>query len=592
MSHLADSQIYIEPTFPDEKSAFQAESFRKRDRSALRRAVMWKLVYLALALIPSAYLLFFHHSSSSSSSKPNPVSGSRRPASHSPNQCPQVEPLFPRRTNDALEWMDNYLRSDAYFHYSSDLLSSAIQYRTVTWDDMGRVGEDERWDTFPEFASWLERSFPGVNSTLQLDMVNTHSVVYTWGGSDSSLQPILLTAHQDVVPVNDDSLDQWEHPPWSGDQDDHYIWGRGSVDTKDTLLGVMEAVEQLIDASFQPRRTVILAFGFDEEIKGPQGAAHIATFLEDQYGKDGIAVIVDEGSTILDLWGADFALPAVAEKGSFDLEITVNVPGGHSSMPPKHTGIGIMSQLITMIEDDIFSPKLDEDNPFIDALRCGAAHGPRFPPDWAHHLLEDELDLLVEDVSFHPLFSFLCKTTVAVDVIHGGIKINALPETTTVSINHRVNIGDTIDGIKNKYTELAASVAERHNLYLSAFDDSTPTEDLPSTIVLVSKYALDPAPLTPTSIDGTTPFSVFSGTTRALYGQEVIVAPALTTGNTDTRHYWDLTRHIFRFSPGWDPRDEGLGNAHTVNERVGASHHVAGVQWYSLFIRNMDEADL
>jgi Gly-Xaa carboxypeptidase len=360
--------------------------------------------------------------------------------------------------------MNNYLRSDAYFHHSSDLLSSAIEYRTVTWDDMGPVGEDERWDTFPEFASWLERSFPSVNSTLQLDKVNIHSLVYTWEGSDLDLKPILLTAHQDVVPVNDDSLDQWEESPWSGDQDGHYIWGRGSVDTKDTLLGVMEAVEQLIDASFQPRRTVILAFGFDEEIKGPQGVAHIATFLKTSTARMALlSSLTREAPSLIFgvLISPSLLLPRRAAltlrlRSMFLVAIHLCLRSTRAS--------GIMSQLITLIEDDIFSPKLDDENPFIDALRCGAAHGPRFPSDWAHHLLEDELGLLVEDVSHHPLFSFLCKTTVAVDVIHGGIKINALPETTTVSINHRVNIGDSIDGIKKKYTELAASVAETHNL--------------------------------------------------------------------------------------------------------------------------------
>jgi Gly-Xaa carboxypeptidase len=98
--------------------------------------------------------------------------------------------------------------------------------------------------------------------------------------------------------------------------------------------------------------------------------------------------------------------------------------------------------------------------------------------------------------------------------------------------------------------------------------------------------------VTPTNIDTVTPYAVLSGTTRALYGDAIVMAPGIMTGNTDTRYYWALSRHIFRYVPGWDPESEGMGRIHTVDERVSVKAHVDNVKWFGLFIRNMDEADL
>ena len=86
---------------------------------------------------------------------------------------------------------------------------------------------------------------------------------------------------------------------------------------------------------------------------------------------------------------------------------------------------------------------------------------------------------------------------------------------------------------------------------------------------------------------------ISAGTTRAVYGEDVIVSPGMMTGNTDTRYYWDITKHIFRYGPGFDPTwDKGLGNVHTVDEKISVVNHINMVKWFTLFVRNMDEADL
>ncbi|KAL9616066.1 MAG: hypothetical protein Q9160_009026 [Pyrenula sp. 1 TL-2023] len=462
---------------------------------------------------------------------------------------------------------------------------------------MGPIGEDARWEIFYSFKLYLAQTFPLIHANLQLDVVNTHGLVYTWGGSNATLKPTLLMAHQDVVPVADSTLDAWTHPPFSGFFDGKFVWGRGAKDCKDQLFAIMDSVELLIDAGFKPQRTIILSFGFDEEISGRQGAGHLAPYLLKKYGKDSISAIIDEGAGISSIWGSSFATPGVAEKGYVDVEIVVRMSGGHSSIPPAHNGIGVMSELITLIESHPYEPRLSSENPILGLLQCGASYSPDFPPKLRkllasrperNSLKKDKLALEASKESLAA--KYLMTTSAAVDLIQGGVKVNALPERTSAIVNHRVNVGEHPSDVKAKLGRLAKEVAAKYNLTVHAFDGA---KEIPASITLQAlKTELEPAPVTPTAINPISAYSVLSGTTRALYGKDVVMAPGMTTGNTDTRFYWQLSRNIFRFGPGWDSEDEGLGNIHTVDERASAKGHVLATRWFSLFIRNMDETDL
>jgi Gly-Xaa carboxypeptidase len=141
-----------------------------------------------------------------------------------------------------------------------------------------------------------------------------------------------------------------------------------------------------------------------------------------------------------------------------------------------------------------------------------------------------------------------------------------------------------------RLTKLARQVSKKYNLTLNAFDGS---EEGPMSLSLVAhKTVLEPAPVTPTSTSALSAYSVLSASTRALYGPKIIMAPGIMTGNTDTRYFWQLSQNIFRFAPGWDSEEEGFGNIHTVDERASVKAHVLSVQWFSLLLRNMDEAIL
>jgi len=531
--------------------------------------------------------------------------------SHKPlgAQCGQAEPLSPSFTNDHLDKMVGYIDSPDFFDAAIANMAGAVQIPTESFDDMGPVGEDPRWEILFEFAEYLKKTFPLVHSKLSLEKVNTHGLVYTWKGSNADLKPTVLMAHQDVVPVAKATIGQWTHPPYSGYYDGKYLWGRGSNDCKNNLIGILESIELLLQAKYEPKRTLVLSFGFDEEISGLHGASKLASFLIDRYGKDGAAVILDEGAGIANAWGTNFAVPGVAEKGYIDVEVILRMPGGHSSVPPPHNGIGVMAELITQIEANPYESRLHKENPFLSLLQCGAEYSEDFPkkirkllPSHSANTCAKKEDKLAHEAAkLGDAFKYLFTTSQAPDIISGGVKSNALPERTVVLVNHRVNVGEQTSVVKDKLTKIAHSIAKKYNLDVHAFTNST--DETPSSITLRDTgKALEPAPVTPTEIFSTetnntlSPFGIIAATTRELYGKSMVVAPGIMTGNTDTRYYWDLSRHIFRWGPQFDPEEDtssGLPpGIHTVNEHLNMRAHVNGVKWYSSFIRNMDESAL
>ncbi|KAJ9629459.1 hypothetical protein H2203_001833 [Taxawa tesnikishii (nom. ined.)] len=564
---MASEKAELPYTAPAEQPTKSSSTRRKRVL-----IYTWVAVLVLLIRLPSV-LQFFHTGNGSQWMSKHRES----PKSH----CAQVDPLFPEQTTSKLKEMEDFVSSGTFQNQSIARLSGAVQIPSMSFDDLGEIGEDKRWDIFYKFESYLEDTFP------------------------CDLKPTLLMAHQDVVPVPDSTIDAWTHPPFSGYYDGKYIWGRGSSDCKNQLIAIMETVELLLAADFKPNRTVVLSFGFDEEISGREGAGHLAPFLLERYGKDAFAAIVDEGMGVENKWGTDYAAPAVAEKGYTDVTITIRMPGGHSSVPSWHTSIGVLSEFITLIEAHPFTPRLDDKNPFLGQLQCGAEYSPDFPSKLRkllhkrskpHNTCSKKGDPLAEAAAAEDLFSrYLVQTSQAVDVISGGAKVNALPERASAIVNHRVNIGERPRDVHAKLTRLAKHVGAKYNLTVHAFDDAA---EAPSSIMLsASNTTLEPAPVTPTTLRSDngvlSPYGVLSGTLRALYGEDMLVAPGIMTGNTDTRYYWDLSRHIFRFGPGYEKGNkDGLSGIHTVDERVSVVAHINAVKWFGMFIRNMDEAKM
>ena len=213
---------------------------------------------------------------------------------------------------------------------------------------------------FFQFNDYLKTSFPLADSLLEKKSFNHFSHLYQWKGSDPSLNPVILMAHLDVVPVIEENLPDWKQPPFEGKIVNDTLWGRGTIDDKIGVIGLLEATEALLSSGFQPKRTLYLSFGHDEEIGGLRGAKVIVEHLKAQ----GIAAqfVLDEGGTIsqniIPGIEKDVALIGIAEKGYVSLELSVKKEGGHSSMPEKESAIDILSTAIAKLKNNPFPAKL------------------------------------------------------------------------------------------------------------------------------------------------------------------------------------------------------------------------------------------
>ena len=209
-------------------------------------------------------------------------------------------------------------------------LSEAIRFRTVTADSEASSAPQ----TFVDLQDFLNRSYPLVAKNLPVEIVAGHALLYTWRGRRSDLPPVILTAHQDVVPAGDPS--DWTRPPFDGVVADGSIWGRGTLDDKSGLLALFEAIESLLGRGIAPERTIYLGLGDNEEGGAlDNGASAIARALAARGVSH--ATVLDEGGWIYEqIPGvtAHVALIGIAEKGYLSLQLSVAGAGGHSSMPP------------------------------------------------------------------------------------------------------------------------------------------------------------------------------------------------------------------------------------------------------------------
>jgi len=469
---------------------------------------------------------------------------------------------------------------------------------------MAPVGEDPRWEPFGVLNDYLRTTFPLVHSSLRLTKVNSYALIYEWEGTDTSLKPLLLTAHQDVVPVEPTTVDQWTHPPYSGYFDGKKVWGRGSMDDKSGLIGTMAAVESLLKFGFNPTRKVVLAFGIDEEATGHYGAKKLGEHMLTVFGRDAFAMLVDEGGGISSQFGGKFATPGIAEKGYLDVMMEVSSPGGHSSRPPAHTSIGMLASLIVRFEQNPFAFKLTRTAPLYATLQCISEHAPDVPSSLREIIkkstvsdaaLQQLQDFVVND----QMLGSIITTTQAIDLVGGGVKVNALPEQAWAVINHRISTESSVKAVQHHDTSILEDLASEFNLSLTAFGQGISQRDGPAygSLILSEAFnsSLEPAPITPTGHNAA-PYRLLSGTIKATYETgrfndnegQLAIAPFMGGGNTDTQFYWNLTRHIFRYNHVM--ADSELGGVHTVNEAMDVNALVEMIRFFVTLVLNVDES--
>ncbi len=434
---------------------------------------------------------------------------------------------------------------------AAEHLAQAIRFQTVSHQDKAD-DQPVEWD---RLQAWLQTTYPAIHAATTREVIAGQTLVYTWKGADPSLAPIVLMAHQDVVPVTPGTEKDWKHPPFDGLIADGAVWGRGAIDDKGSLITLFEGAEALAAQGFKPRRTVIIVSTHDEEVRG-QGARAAAALLKAR----GITAqfVLDEGMAIIadnPITNGPVAVIGVAEKGYGTMELVAKATGGHSSAPPADSGgIVTLSKALVKITDAQFPMKLD--GPGAGMLQVLGPEG-SWPTRMAlanRWLFEP---LIIKQTAANPAGAALLHTTIAPTMLKGSPKENVLPQDATAWINYRIAPGDTAAGV---LAHVKAAVG-----------------DLPVAVAW-AKIPDEPSPVSSTSSDGWKAIAALAGDMA-----KAPVAPGLVTAGTDSRYMQPVAKDVYRFQPmKLALKDTQM--IHGTNEHMTLENLDLAVQFYARLI--------
>ena len=433
------------------------------------------------------------------------------------------------------------LISTASFASPVQRLAEAVRIQTISYQERERID----YAQFQRLNDYLRVSYPLVFARLQVETVGDYSLLLRWPGSDDTLKPILFTAHTDVVPVEPGTEDDWEHPAFAGVVADGRIYGRGTLDDKLGVMGLLEAAEQLLAEDFVPRRGIVFAFGHDEEISGKQGAASLAARMRELDLH--FAWMVDEGGMLLSdnplLPGRPMAMVNVAEKGYLTITLVATGEGGHSSNPPRVSTIGRLSNALARIEANPFEPRLV--GPVEAMFETIAPHVGQ-PERFVFNNLWLTGGIVASRMDDERLTLPFVRTTTALTMINAGVKENVVPQRAEAKVNFRLLPGDTAEGVVEYIREVI-----NDPLVALSYD---PWENVP-----------------PISDHQAAGFQVISEAVTAIY-PEALVTPSLLTATTDTRHYIELSDNQYRFHGAMMSADQA-SSIHGTNEFIDVSSY-------------------
>jgi len=393
----------------------------------------------------------------------------------------------------------------------------------VTAEEAAKAYLPERVSAMQALHRQLASDFPRVHQALSRETINELSLLYHWPGTDPSAEPILLTAHLDVVPVEPGTESDWTRPAFSGAIEDGVVWGRGTLDDKTGVVGLLQAAELLLEAGFTPRRTIVLALGHDEEIGGRHGAKAIAAAL--QARGERFAFVLDEGGTIVSeaIPGLEreAALVGVAEKGFANVVLSLRDEGGHASMPPRTGAIGRLAAAVAAIEDEPMPARL---HGATRMMLDGMAPHMTMPMRTALSNLWLLSPAIERVLASQPASNATVRTTLAPTMMHAGVAPNVLAAHGEVVVNARILPGDTIDDVLAHVRE----VIDDPGIEVSCRDD-----------------CWEPSPVASVDDEG---YEVVRRAIAQVFPAAIVV-PYLTVGATDARHYAGVARQAYRFLP-------------------------------------------
>lgn len=428
-----------------------------------------------------------------------------------------------------------------------DNFSKAVQIPTISYN----LETEPDSAVFIRFRNFLQETYPLIDSVLNRKIINKYSLLYTWEGTDPKLKPIILMSHQDVVPIDEPTKDKWQEPPFSGAIKEGVLWGRGSLDDKSSLIGIMEAVERLIAEGYKPSRTIYLAFGHDEELGGHDGALEISKYLASQNVQ--ALFTIDEGGLIVEGLVPGLSKPMamvnVAEKGFVSYELAIETGGGHSSNPPAKNTIGMLAKAIYDLEQNQLDFKM------VSPLDQQIAYlGPELP--FGMKLVFSNPWLFKNLI----LEGFTARTTTAPTIFNSGIKDNVIPTVAKATVNFRILPGETSETVKQHIID----VVDNDQITIKVVSDIN-----------------EPSPVSEVDVEG---FRIIEKTIKQLY-PEAVVVPGLIGGGTDSKHFYAISDNVYRFYP-WHFSKVDEGGAHGINERIKTDYLKECVQFVHQLIKN------
>jgi len=434
-----------------------------------------------------------------------------------------------------------------------DRFVEALSIRTISFE------EEEDFDStqFRKFNTFLSDSYPLVHERLEHKVFNEFSHLYTWKGENGNLKPIVLMGHLDVVPIA--SLRAWTVHPFTEGVKNDTIYGRGTMDDKIGVIGILEAVEQLLGEGFQPDRDIYLSFGHDEEVLGTKGAIPISNYLK-ELGIEA-AFVLDEGMAItqglIPGISQSTALIGIAEKGYVSLELLIAMVGGHSSMPGKETAIDVLSAAVRKLKQN---PLPADMNPVLNGFmnkigpEMGFAAKVAFGNRWLFK------SFLLGEYEKTNSGNANIRTTTSPTIFEAGVKENVIPTTARAVVNFRIIPGETVE-------DVVAHVEQTIN------DERIQVE--------IMGEGSNPSPVSP--IDNAE-YEALERSIKEVF-PAVLSSPSLVVGATDSRHFSQISPNVYRFSP-FHINSKNLTCFHGIDERIGKSEFEDGIRFYRRIIEN------
>lgn len=427
-------------------------------------------------------------------------------------------------------------------------LSEAIKFKTISYTDKSKIDLNE----FEKLHDYIEKSYPLVHKVITKEKINK-SLLYRWEGKNKDLKPIILMGHMDVVPVEKETISNWSEDAFSGKIKDGFIWGRGSIDDKSSVISILESCEKLLSENFTPERTIYFAFGHDEEIGGEDGANKIVEFLEKN--KVEAEFILDEGLSVTDgiipKLTKKAGLIGIAEKGYASIELSVDIDGGHSSMPDKDNAITILSKAINKLNENKPKSKI---TPTVKKFFESIGVEMPFPESFIFSNLWLFEPLVINIFENTRTGNATLRTTTAITMFNSGIKDNVIPTQAKAVINFRIITGESSKDLLKYVKETINDNRIKVN-FLSQLNE-------PSEISPIDSFG----------------YKAIESTIKEVF-DNTIVAPSMVLAGTDSKHYSKISKNIYRFQPV-TLTNKDISTIHGINERISVEAYLKAIDFY------------